>query len=290
MPRSFPRAGLRRHGAAIAAVILAWLALVSHGPGEARAALPPLRVCADPNNFPFSDRAERGFENQLAALVAKELDRPLQYLWWAQRRGFFRNTLSAGMCDLVISVPSGLQRVRTTAPYYHSRYAFVTRKQRHIRVRRFDDAALRGMRIGVQLVGDDYANTPPAHALARHHLVDNVVGFTLYGDYSEPSPPSAILEAVRDGAIDIAVVWGPLTASDPERQRASASRDLNVVPVAVRQDAGLPLEFAISMGVRKDDIVLQRQLDRVITRRRDAIEAILTRFEVPHTAVERSKP
>jgi mxaJ protein len=280
---------MARIGAVLCLATLACMALPSSGRGAAGDAL-PLRVCADPNNFPFSDRAESGFENRIAELVAGELGRPLQYLWWAQRRGFFRNTLSAGICDLVIAVPSGFERVRTTVPYYRSRYAFVTRKQRHLGVRSFDDAVLRRMRIGVQLIGDDYANTPPAHALARRHLVDNVVGFTLYGDYSEPSPPTAILDAVRSDAIDLAVVWGPLTASRPASQAGGAARDLRVVPVATSHDAGLPLEFAIAMGVRKDDVALQRQLDRVIARRGDAIEAILKRFDVPHTRAPRGEP
>jgi ABC-type amino acid transport substrate-binding protein len=121
-------------------------------------------------------------------------------------------------------------------------------------------------------------------------MVDNVIGFTLYGDYSRPSPPTAILDAVRQGAVDVAVVWGPLTASDHIRGEPSQSAELDVVPVAEAKDAGLPLEFAIAMGVRKDDAALQAQLDRVIVRRRDAIEAILQRFAVPHSRPEGSAP
>ena len=72
----------------------------------------PLRVCADPNNLPFSNDRGEGFENKIAALVARDLHRPLAYFWLPQRRGFIRNSLNAGRCDVVIGVPGA---VRTAA-------------------------------------------------------------------------------------------------------------------------------------------------------------------------------
>ena len=53
-----------------------------------------LRVCADPNNLPFSNDKQQGFENRIAELLARDLDAKLSYVWWAQRRGFVRNTIS----------------------------------------------------------------------------------------------------------------------------------------------------------------------------------------------------
>lgn len=257
-------------------VIAALLCSIVDG-AAARGDAPALRVCADPNNLPFSNRAGEGFENAIAALVARELRRPLQYTFSAQRRGFVRNTLDAGLCDLIVAVPAGLERVRTTRPYYRARYAFVSRAERGLRVRSFDAPALRALRIGVQLVGDDYANTPPAHALGRRGLIDNVVGYTVYGDYAQPDPAARVLQAVQTGEVDIAVVWGPLTARH--------AAELAVVPIAQASDGGLPLEFAISMGVRRDDRALQRRLERVLQRKRAEILQILRRFAVPFEAV-----
>src|SRR5215213_6437468 len=91
------------------------------GPSEAR----ELRVCADPNNLPFSNDRLEGFENKIVAVVAHELDAAATYTWWAQRRGFLRNTLKSGTCDLVPGTPSKMEMLRTTAPYYRSTYAFV---------------------------------------------------------------------------------------------------------------------------------------------------------------------
>ena len=53
-----------------------------------------LIVCADPNNLPFSNRAQEGFENKLVTLLAKDMGMQVSYVWWAQRRGYVRNTLN----------------------------------------------------------------------------------------------------------------------------------------------------------------------------------------------------
>jgi mxaJ protein len=169
-----------------------------------------LRISADPNNLPFTNRRLEGFENKIAALMARELKVDLEYIWRAQRRGFFRSALKEGECDIVLGVPAGFERALTTAPYYRSSYVFVSRRDRQIKVRSFDDSTLRVMKIGVQLIGDDGFNTPPAHALAARNMVDNLVGYTVYGDYGQENPPARIIDAVRKGDVDIGIAWGPL--------------------------------------------------------------------------------
>ncbi|MDQ3821120.1 MAG: transporter substrate-binding domain-containing protein [Acidobacteriota bacterium] len=144
-----------------------------------------LRVCADPNNLPFSNSKGEGFENRIAELIAREMNADLEYTWWAQRRGFIRNTLKAGECDVVIEVPASFEMALTTSPYYRSTYVFVYRKDRRLNISSFDDPILRRLKIGVQMIGDDFSNAPPAHALSNRHIIDNVEGFTVYGNYSE---------------------------------------------------------------------------------------------------------
>src|SRR3954452_21089569 len=170
---------------------------------------PPLRVCADPNNMPFSNEKRQGFENRISELVARDLRRPLTYFWSPQRRGFVRNTLAAGQCDVMIGVPVQYERVQSARAYYRSSYAFVTRRDRHLRITSFDDARLKRLTIGIQITGDDYNNPPAAQALAARHLNDNVRGYTVYGDYSKPDPQREVVDAVADGRVDVAVVWGP---------------------------------------------------------------------------------
>ena len=132
-----------------------------------------LRVCADPNNLPYSNERQQGFENRIAELVAREMKAELRYVWWAQRRGYIRNSLRAGLCDVFIGMPTGLDMVLVTRPYYRSTYAFVT-KRSGPRITSFDDPKLKRLRVGVQLIGDDYANAPPAEALSNRGMIRNL--------------------------------------------------------------------------------------------------------------------
>ena len=237
-----------------------------------------LRVCADPNNLPFSNRAGEGFENRLVELVAREMGARVEYTWFAQRRGFVRNTLRAGRCDVIPGVPSSVELVLATRPYYRSTYVFVTRRDAGLALRSFDDPRFRTLRIGVQLVGDDGANTPPAHAFARRGVVGNLVGYTVYGDYAQPDPPARIVTAVARGDVDVAVVWGPLAGWFAPRQDVP----LDLVPVSPQIDPPfLPFVFDIAMGVRRDDPRLRDELDAILVRRRAAVDSLLTEYGVP---------
>jgi mxaJ protein len=237
-----------------------------------------LRVCADPNNLPYSDRAGQGFENKLAALLASDRGARVEYTWWAQRRGFLRNTLQAEACDVVMGVPTRSDPVRTTRPYYRSTYVFAARRDRSEPIGSLDDPRLRGLTIGVQMIGDDFNNTPPAHALANRGLVRNVVGFPVYGDYSQPGPLSAIVTAVDRGDVDTAVVWGPVAGYFAR----TSTHPLRLTPVSPRSDSpALPFVFDISMGVRRSDAALQAELDAFIVRRRPDIDRILDSYGVP---------
>jgi len=246
-----------------------------------------LRVCADPNNLPFSNRRLEGFENKIAELVAREMNATVEYTWRAQRRGFIRETLRAGVCDVVIGMPSSLELALTTAPYYRSTYAFVYRKDKGLHVRSFDDPALRDLRIGVQMIGDDFANTPPAHALASRGVVVNVKGYSVYGDYAQENPPARIIEAVAKGEVDVAVAWGPLAGYFAKRQRAP----LEVVPVSPQIDLPfLPFVYDISMGVRRGDEAFRDQLDEILARKNQEIEAILDEYGVPRVGAGGASP
>jgi mxaJ protein len=239
----------------------------------------PLRVCADPNNLPFSNQRLQGLENRLADLVAKELKTSVRYVWWAQRRGFIRNTLAAGQCDVVMGVPSGLPAVLTTQPYYRSGYVFVTRAERKLALSSLGDPQLKRLRIGVQVVGDG-ANTPPMAALARRGLVQNLVGYTVFGDYSQPNPPARIMDAVSLGEVDVAIVWGPLAGFFAHR----SAQPLEVS--AVPQDGPVPFEFSIAMAVRKGDVARRATLDSIIERRRPDIERLLEQYHIPRPGAE----
>jgi len=246
-----------------------------------------LRVCADPNNMPFSNARGEGFENKLAQMIAHDRGTSVQYTWWAQRRGFVRNTLNAQDCDLVVGTVAGMEMLATTRPYYKSTYVFVSRRDRHLGIRSFDDSALHHMKIGVQLVGDDFANTPPVHALAERGLRRNLIGYTVYGDYRQPNPPARIVDAVAKGDVDVAVAWGPMAGYFAARSRVP----LDVTPVSPRIDLPfLPFVFDIAMGVRRGDSTFRHELDDFIERRRPSIDSLLGAYGVPRVDRPRTKP
>lgn len=237
-----------------------------------------LRVCADPNNLPFSNRAQQGFENQIANLLARDMHARVEYTWWAQRRGFLRNTLKAHSCDVVIGLPTAIDMAATTRPYYRSTYVFVSRKDRNLNIESLDDPILKTLRIGVQIIGDDGANAPPAHALAARGIIENVRGYTVYGDYREPNPPARIVDAVALGELDVAIVWGPLAGYFAKHEPVA----LSITPVTPEIDLPfLPFVYDIAMGVRREDVALRNELDAILERRQPEIDRILATYGVP---------
>lgn len=258
-------------------------ASVEEGPAEAQKvsaekARRVLAVCSDPNNLPFSNEREEGFENRLASLLAKELDADLEYTWWAQGRGFFRNTINARLCDVVMGVPKQLEFVATTDTLYRSSYVFLTRSDRRLRLSSFDDPLLKELKIGVHLIGDDYANTPPVHALGRRGIHQNIVGYRLNADYAEPNPPARLVEAVARGDVDVAIVWGPLGGYFASRQAVP----LTLERVAEERDGGdLPLAYDIALGVRRGDSDFRDELNGVLAARRPQVLQILRDYGLP---------
>ncbi len=242
-----------------------------------------LRVCADPNNLPYSDAKGAGFENKIAQLIAADLGADVRYFWFAQRRGFLRNTLNANVCDLVVGVPADMHMLQTTKPYYRSGYVFVQREDEPL-VASFDDPNLKHLKIGVQLIGNDGTNTPPAHELADRGIVTNVRGYMVYGDYEKSAPLKDIVEGLNKGDIDVAIVWGPQAAGFASQQSAP----LRVTPVADSRSK-IPMSFDIAMGVRKQDAQLASELEAELDRRRTEIDSILADYHVPRFPIAAQK-
>jgi mxaJ protein len=241
-----------------------------------------LRVCADPDNLPFSNERLEGFENRIADLIAKDLHGTVQYRWMPQRRGFVRLTLKAGECDLVLGVPSEYDLVLATKPYYRSTYVFVSAKSRHLQLRSFDDPVLRGLKIGIHASAEDGYNQPPAHALARRGIVGNIRGFKMFDEESVINPQGRIIDAVANGDIDVAIVWGPFGGYFARREKVA----MDVTPVSPSVDPpSLPFTYDISMGVRKGEEAFKSELEGILDRRRADIRKILDEFGVPIVAV-----
>jgi mxaJ protein len=250
----------------VAALLLSFAA-------EAAEARRELRVCADPDNLPSSHANGSGFENRIARLVADEMGAALRYQWMPLRRGFVRKTIGEDLCDVFIGVPAGFERVTTTRPYYRSSYVFVSRDG----LDSFDDPRLGSLRIGVQLVGNDLAATPPGHALVARGAIDNVRGFTVEGE----GPASGrMVTALEAGELDAGLIWGPQAGYFAAHARPPLEVHIAHAPVEL---AGMPFEFAIAMGVKRGNRALRDELDAILERRRAGIDAILAAYSVPRT-------
>ena len=258
---------MTRHGPRLSVVAtLLWAS------AAAAADATPLRVCADPDNLPYSNQKGEGLENRIAEVIGSELHVPVTYYWWPQQRGFVRRTLGENQCDVLVGIPHDFDPVLTTRAYYRSTYVVVSRESAHLGVQSLDDPALKRLRIGVHI------DTPPWGALGERGLMDNVQGYPLMFDYriSDPSRrPAKVLEDVVDGTLDVAIVWGPMAGWYAKRSGAA----LAIVPV---RDAGkIPMSFDISMGVRRSDQALKARLEAALDHRAPQIQKILAEYGIP---------
>lgn len=228
------------------------------------------RVCADPANAPMSVRDGSGFENKLADAFGQWLNVPVTYTWFPSGMGFIAKTLRAGECDVVMGYAQGDELVQNTNHYYTSVYGIVTRKDSSLAgVDHLSDPALRGNDLGV------VAGTPPATIMAQAGLAKDMRGVDLFVDRRVEDPLGELIAGVRDGTLDAAVLWGPLAGP-----RVKDDSDLQFTPL-LKETTGPRMFYRITMGVRLPEQEWKRQLNSLIRRHQDEINAILRDAGVP---------
>jgi mxaJ protein len=234
-----------------------------------------LRVCADPNNLPFSNQAAQGIENKLARLIAHDLSADLQYVWFSERKNFLKNSLNANLCDAILGVPVDMDDALLTRPYYLSTYAVVTRMDRALKIESLYDPHLKDLRIGLHIVEDDYA--PPGHLLAAQGLSKNIVGYSLYGAYGETNPPARLIDAVAKNEVDLAIVWGPFAGYFAMK----STIPLAVASVSPNRFQMIPFTYSIGVAVRKGDAALQSAIQQVLDKECQNIRDLLKEYAFP---------
>lgn len=234
-----------------------------------------LRVCNDPDNMPFSNQKEEGFENRLAKLIASDWKAKLEYVWYPTRRGYFR-ILNGMYCDLIIQAPGGLDMAGTTTPYYRSGYVFLTRQDGKLAdIESLADPRLKKARIGVTLLPSD-EQLPPTMALSHYGVVGNLQGF--HGWYNDDDRPEDIVNAVANDSVDVAIVWGPLAGYFAKRSKVP----LKITPLGERDSlADVPFRYDIAMAVRRRDKELRDSLEKTLKARAPEIQAILKEYGIP---------
>lgn len=234
-----------------------------------------LRVCADPDNLPFSDSTGAGLENKLAEMMAKAWNSKLEYIWWAAPRGMMR-MLNGYYCDVTLQMPVLTDMAGVTRPYYRTSYVMVQRKDAPHQVTGLDDPALKTMKIGVHLFASDGENSPPAMALSSHGVVGNLVGFstTYIGGMNKPED---IVTAVVNKTIDVAFVWGPIAGYYAKQIGA----DLQLTPIESDTVSGIPFSYAMGMATRRRERQFRDSLEKFITIKGPEIQALLQQYGIP---------
>lgn len=242
-----------------------------------------LRVCEDPNNLPFSNRAGEGFENKIAELLARELGWTLEYTWFPQRMGFIRNTLRARdpashrfKCDLVMGVPAEFELASTTKPYYRSTYALVYVKGKGLDsvtapegLLKLAPQKLKSLKLGL------FGQSPAADWLLKHGLFGQAVSYQPQSGDPERYPGEIIEKDLVAGKVDVAFVWGPIAGYFAKKGPA----ELAVVPF--EPSAEIQFDFRIAMGVRFGEREWKERIERLIEANRLRIQAILAAYGVP---------
>jgi quinoprotein dehydrogenase-associated probable ABC transporter substrate-binding protein len=231
-----------------------------------------LRVCADPNNLPFSNEKGEGFENKIAELLAAKLHKDLAYAFYPGATGFVRNTLNAHLCDVVLGMPQGNDLVQPTNPYYRTTYAIVTRAGSDLDgIKDLDDSRLREKKGRIGLV----ANTPPGNVLAKNGMIGLVKPYPLMVDTRVESSSAAMIHDLETGQIDVALLWGPIAGYYAKK----ASAKLNVAPIP--ETPGTRMAFRIAFGVRHSDQNWKRELNTLLVQNKGEIDRILADYGVP---------
>lgn len=243
----------------------------------------PFRVCADPNNPPFSDKNGNGFENKIATLLAKRLGEKVEYTWFPQRLGFIRNTLKAKMenedrykCDVVMGIPTNAELAATTKTYYQSTYAlvYVQNRWRDLAkpedIQQLDTAGKSQLKIAI------FEQTPGANWLLKLGLIDQAKPFPLMPGDARVSQAELLLSEFTAGDINMAIVWGPIAG-----YLVQHSKKVKLALLPLQSDAQIRFHFPVSMGVRFPDKERKAQLNELIDKHSEEIRTILQRYGVP---------
>ena len=238
-------------------------------PAEAWGAL---RVCADPGNMPLSNNRGEGFENKIAAVLAKALDTSVEYYYRpGVERGLTRTTLDADQCDVMIDMPLDSDDVITSKPLYRTTYVLVYRSERAYNFKSLDDPRLKKLKIGV------YETSAIRAALADHGVGNVQIHYLSHdADLVAQDQPSYQVQQVIDGTLDVAAVWGPLAGYYKTMKQAS----ITLQPANTLEDT-TQLEFDMAIAVRRNDKALAHRLDEAMRAQQDSIRAILNEYGVP---------
>lgn len=255
----------------IVPVSLCVLALFGASIGAAWSA-PVIRVCADPDNLPYSNEKGEGFENKLAELIAERVGRSLEYVWFDESTGYAPNTMGEDACDLVMGYAQGTGLIEDSNPYYYTSYVLITRaSDEDLKgLKTLSDPRLKSKRIGV------FARTPPLSILALHGLVKNAKPFEALSSDSQSKAAEEMIEEIVSGRLDAGILWGPVGGYYAEE----APLPLSVVPLN-KEKSGPTTFYGITLGIRPNEPQFKHEINKVLAENQSEIDVILRDYNVP---------
>ncbi len=252
----------------------------------------PLRICAAEAELPYSDKEGRGFENRLAEILAKELGRTVENVWWRDPRYFLRDQLDRGLCDVVMGVDQDDPRMLTSEPYYRSAYVFIFPKKKGLTVTDWDSAYLKQAK-QIAFMPD----SPPETMLKKisryndqFNYLQSLVGFKARRNQYVRYDPEKLVNEVASGHAELAILWGPQAARYVKA--ATGKLEMQVIPDHQTREDGqkVPFHYSTSVGVRKDDKALMADINRALRNRAREIRAVLKEEGMPLVALGTDEP
>ncbi len=253
----------RRHAWSIAAGLLclmvAGLSLIRSAQAQEEPA--PFRLCADPDNLPFSSTSEAtpGFYIELGRDIAQALGRKFQPVWvptyYTKRQ--VRLKMLAGQCDGFAGVPDDASfmgpRLIFSRPIVQLGYALVAPPALGVNA----VADLRGHRVAVQW------SSPPQDLLAAENDVQTVTVLS----------PEEAMQDLRDNKVDAAFIWGATAGWLNTTVMHGAYR---IVPVA-----GDHMQWSAAVAFPRDRTALRDDVDRALTGLGTSINALAAKYGFP---------
>jgi mxaJ protein len=231
-----------------------------------------LRVCADPDNMPFSNDKGQGFENKLAELIAAKLHAKISYVWFPEASGLVPNTMGNESCDIVMGYAQGTGLIEDTNPYYYTSYVLVSRKDdpSFVGVDDLSDKRLLDKKIGI------VAGTPPVSIMAINGLAANAKPLGANAAPGAIDPVAEIIGKIASGELDAGVLWGPLAGYVAQVSEVP----LSVVPL-VKEKLGPRMLYGITLGIRPNAPEWKHTMNKLIAENQAEINDILLDYGLP---------
>ena len=234
-----------------------------------------LRICADPNNLPYSNQNNEGYENKIADLFAKKLGNiPVIYSWYPMTSGFVRRTLDAKTCDLIVTFPAIHEFVQNSNPFYNSSYAFMSLEERNINIKTLSDPEIKEKKYKIGIIHA----TPPTSYIAKYKLFDQAKFYRQAADPRKQKPWIDATNDLVDGKIDIAILWGPLAGYEAKK----AKKTITIVPLTKEETISRgKLVYRFTMGIRRNEPEWEKTINNLIKDNQEEINEILREYGIP---------